>query len=106
MFVQPFEQITQAVHDDLMRNDDDAPLRIIAAQHFDETAQAQDDVAPALAARRTEIELADQTPLFGEFRKFVDDAALGEAVEDAEFFFAQTLVDADCVIVATALQVW
>ena len=66
---------------------------MLASQHLVEAAQAQDDVAPAFAARRPEIELADMSELLGQLGELGTDAGAGEAVENAELLLAQSLVD-------------
>jgi hypothetical protein len=67
---------------------------LFAPQHLDHAAQPEHDVAPALAAGRPEIELADERALRGELGKLLLDAVLREAVEDPELLLAQALVDA------------
>src|SRR5438552_2600798 len=61
--VEALEQVTKAVHDHLVGDDQHALAAVLARDGLDDAAQAQDHVAPALAARRAEIELADMPPL-------------------------------------------
>ena len=69
-----------------------AVAAVFACQHVEEAAQAQDHVAPALAAGRTEIELAHVQALLGEVRVLGADAERRQPVEDAELLLAQALV--------------
>ena len=91
--IEPLEEVAQTVDDHLMDDHQDALLAVLASQHLVETAQTQDDIAPAFAARRPEIELADMSELLGQFGELGTDAGTGEAVENAELLLAQSLVD-------------
>ena len=62
------------------------------ADRVEQTAQAQDHVAPALAAGRPMIELAEPAPEPGLLRLVPRDARLGQQIEDTEFLFPQPLV--------------
>src|SRR2546423_4700770 len=55
--VETLQQIAKTVHDHLMGDDQHALAAVLARDRLDDAAQAQDHVAPALAARRAEIEL-------------------------------------------------
>ncbi len=69
--------------------------RALARQRVGQAAQAQDHVGPALAARRTVVELAEHAAQLGLVRKALLDARAREPVERPELFLAQTLVDVD-----------
>ncbi len=90
--VEAVEQIAQAVDDHLVADDEDAIAPIFARQHVEKAAQAQDHVAPAFAAGRAKVELADVRPLLGELGIPGADAERRQPVEDAELLFAQPLV--------------
>ena len=92
LLVEALEQVAQAVDDDLVGDDQHALAPVLARQHVDHAAQAQDHVAPALAAGRPEIELADVRALLGELRVLGADAERRQPVEDAELLLAQPLV--------------
>jgi hypothetical protein len=93
--VHPLQQVAEAIDDDLVRHDQHALARILARHCVEDAAQAQDDVAPALAAGRAEIEFADVVALLMKLGIFLGDAAHGQAVEDAELLFAQAFVGMD-----------
>ena len=76
-----------------MADDEHALARIVARDGIDHAAQAQNDVAPAFAAGRAKIKLADVLALLVQVGIALRDAVDGEAVKDAEFFLAQALVD-------------
>ena len=65
---------------------------VFARQHVYDGAQAQDDIAPAFAARRTVVELAQQPPQFGLLRVLLDDACVGQPVQNAELPLPQTFI--------------
>ena len=92
LLVEPLEQVAQAVDDHLVGDDEDAVAAVLARQHVEEAAQAQDHVAPALAAGRAEVELADVQALLGELGVLGADAERRQPVEDAELLLAQPLV--------------
>ena len=58
------------------------------ADSVEQAAQPQNDVAPALAARRTVIELAQQAAELGLVRKLFLDASPGEAVQNTKLLLA------------------
>src|SRR5699024_5074376 len=91
-FIQAFEQVAQAIDRDLVGHDQYALAAVFAHDGVDHAAQAQDDIAPAFATGRAEIELADVDALLVEFRVLLADAMNGQAVEDAEFLFPQAFV--------------
>src|SRR4051812_33158183 len=66
---------------------------MVEADGIERAAQAEDDVAPALARRRTVVELTEQAAELRLIRKFLLDAAPGQAVEHAEFLLAQPFID-------------
>ena len=98
------QEVAETVHDHLVRHDQHAFAAVLAHDGVEQAAQAQDHVAPAFAARRTEIELADVAALLVQFRVFMGDADRCQAVKDAKFFFAQALVGLHGVRTAHAVQ--
>jgi cation diffusion facilitator family transporter len=94
-FVERFEDVAHAQHDDLMREDHHALAGIMKRDRVEDGAEAQDDVAPALAAWRTMIEFAKQAPKLCLFGKDVGDAGRCQPIEDAELLLAQPFVEAD-----------
>ena len=90
--VEALEQVAEAVDDDLVGDDEHALAAVLARHRVEEAAQAQDHVAPAFAAGRPEIELADVQALLGELGVLGADAERGQPVEDAELLLAQPLV--------------
>ena len=92
VLVEPLEQVAQAVDDHLVGDDQHAVAAVLARQHVEQAAQAQDHVAPALAAGRAEVELADVQALLGELGVLGADAERRQPVEDAELLLAQALV--------------
>src|SRR5688572_24506671 len=75
-----------------MGDDEHALVAILQLHRVEQAAQPQDDVAPALAAGRSIIELADVGPALGLEREASGDARLRQAVEAAELLLAQALV--------------
>ena len=65
-----------------MADDEDPLAPVLARQRVDDVAQAQDHVAPALAAGRAEVELADM-------------AALLDSDEAISEYLSQVLADGD-----------
>ena len=63
LLVHALQQVAEAVDDDLVADDEHAFASILAADGIDHAAQAQDDIAPALAAGRAEIEPSSVTSL-------------------------------------------
>ena len=59
------EKIAQAQHHDLMTHDQDAAAAMVQGDRVERTPEAQDDVTPALAARRAVIELAKELAELG-----------------------------------------
>lgn len=98
--VEAFDDVPETVDDDLMRDDEDASIRVIDLDFIEHAAQSQDDIAPRFAAGRPEVKLANRSALRGEIGKSGADAANRITVEHAEFLFAKPLVDMD----AFALQ--
>ena len=88
------EQVAEAIDRDLVRNDQHALAAEVALERIHHAAQAQDHVAPAFAARWPEVEFADVAALLVQVGEVVGDAVRGQAVEHAEFLFAQALVGA------------
>src|SRR2546423_13124816 len=75
-----------------MGDDEHALAPILARDRINHAAQAQDHVAPTLAAGRTVVELAEclaESELFGETFAY---AILRQTIKDAELFFTQPLV--------------
>ena len=87
------EKIAQAEHDDLVADDQHAAAAVVQGDRVERAAQAQDDVAPALAAGRPVVELAEEAAELGLVGMMPLDAGAGEPVEDAELLLAQALVD-------------
>lgn len=92
-FVQALEQVAETVDDHLEADDEHALAYVIPPKYLEQAAQAQDHIAPALAAWRTKIELPDQGALRVELGKARSDSGAGVAVENAKFLFAQALID-------------
>src|SRR5690348_3538971 len=76
-----------------MSYDHEAAARVVQAHGVERAPQPQDDIAPALAARRAMIELAEETTKFGLLRVQLLDARARQAIQDAELLFAQALID-------------
>jgi len=91
-FRQTFEEVAKTVHDHLVRDDQHALSAVFAGHRVEHAAQPQDDVAPALAAGRTKIELADVAALLAQRRIGAGDARHGHPVQDAELLFAEPLI--------------
>ena len=70
-----------------------APVAIMQVDGVERRTKAQDDVGPALAARRPVIEFAEHFAVGGFFGIFVADAERGQAVEHAELALAKAFVD-------------
>ena len=77
-----------------MRHNQHALAAVLARHHFQQAAQTQNHVAPALAAWRTKVKLADMAALLMQIRVLVLNAERRQAVKNAKLFFAQTLVHA------------
>src|SRR5690606_38429481 len=93
LLVHAFEQVAHAGDDHLMADDQHALAAVAAGDGVEHAAQPQDDVAPAFAAGRAEIELAHVHALLVQFRILELDAGNGEPVDDAELLFPQAFVD-------------
>ncbi len=93
MFVEFLEDVAEAQHDDLVANDQHAPVAIMQVDRVEHRAKAQDHVRPALAARRPVIEFTQQPPVRGFLRELGADAGGGQPVENPELALAQPLVD-------------
>src|SRR5215210_5922614 len=59
-FGHPLEKVAKAEHCDLMSDDQDALAPVVARDRINDAAQAQDHIAPAFAAGRAMIELAER----------------------------------------------
>src|ERR1043165_4694905 len=66
---------------------------MMEADRVERAPEAQDHVRPALAARRPEVEFAQESAMLGEGGVLLADGGGGEPVEHAEFPLAQALVD-------------
>src|SRR5436190_1055581 len=91
--VELLEDVAKAQDDDLVADDQDAAVGMMKADRVERAPEAQDDVGPALAAGRSEIEFAEARAMIGEVGMALADAARGQPVEDAELALAQALVD-------------
>src|SRR3978361_1366850 len=76
-----------------MTNDQDALAAVMQADGVEDASQPQDHVAPALSCRRPEIELAQQSAGGCVLRKTLLYPEPGQAVQNSELFFPQSLVD-------------
>src|SRR5688500_15349731 len=76
----------------LVRDDEDAPLRVALLEHLGHAADPQSHVGPALPAGWPVVELAEVLAAGRLVREPLPDAAAGEAVEDTEVALAQPLV--------------
>ena len=86
------QEIAHAQHDDRMADDQNTLATIITRNGVDHAAQPQDHIAPTLAAWRTMVELAQNTPELGLIRKLLSDTKTGQAIKDTELLLAQALV--------------
>src|SRR4051812_21060051 len=75
-----------------MRQDQHAPPTVMEADRIQRAAEPENDVAPALSAGWTVIELPEQPSKFGLIGMKCLDAGSGEAVEDPELLLAKSLV--------------
>ena len=91
--VELLEDVAEAQHDDLVADDQHAPVAIMQVDGVEHRAQAQDHVGPALAAGRAMIEFAEPAAVRGFLGKALADAERGQPVEDPELALAQALVD-------------
>jgi hypothetical protein len=85
--VHVLEQITHAQHHDLMIDYQDALATIMQADGVEHTPKPQDHVTPALACRRPEVELAEQTAGGCVLGKTLLYPEPGQTVQNSEFFF-------------------
>src|SRR5688500_3443516 len=92
-FSHVLDEIAHAEHDYGMSDEKDALSTVFARYHLDRASKAENHVAPALATRWPRVELAEQPAEFGLIGMIGFDADLGETVENAEFLFAQALVN-------------
>ena len=91
--VELLEDVAEAQHDDLVADDQHAPVAIMEVDRVEHRAQAQDHVGPALAARRPVVEFAEPPAVRGFFREALADPERGQPVEDSELALAQALID-------------
>src|SRR4051812_24246052 len=87
-FRHALKQVPEAIHHDLMRDDQNAILPVLSRNRIDNTPESQNDVTPALAPGRTMIELSQSRANLCLLRVLMPDPILREAVEHAELFFA------------------
>src|SRR5690348_1488595 len=87
------QDVAHAQNHHSMADDQNSLAAVFTRQHFGSAAQAEDDIAPALAARRPVIEFAEQSAEFSLVRIAFHDADGGEAIENSKFLFAESLVD-------------
>ena len=64
----------------------------LAGDHVNTRTKPENDVAPAFAAGRTVVELAQQAAKLGLLRVQSGYAGVSQPVQNAELFFAQPLV--------------
>ena len=69
---------------------------------IEQRTQSQDDIAPTLPARRTMVEFTEQAAKLGLLGMRGLDTEVGQAIEDTELLLAQSLVDADRLVAASA----
>lgn len=100
LFGHVLEQVAHAEDDYGMPHQKNALAAVFTRNHFRCAAKAQNHVAPALSPRRTVVEFAEEAAVFGLVGVIGIDADLGEAVENAEFLFAQPLIDDHAILVA------
>jgi hypothetical protein len=66
---------------------------VVQAGRIEHTAEPKNDIAPALAGRRPEVELAEQGARCGMLGKTLLNSETRKPVEDAELLFPEPLVD-------------
>ena len=76
-----------------MGDDEHLLAAVLPADGVEDAPHPQPHVAPALAARRPVVELADPGPGLGLVGEALRDAGVGEPVEDPELPLPQPLVD-------------
>src|SRR2546429_5178051 len=91
-FGHALKQVAKTVDDDLMTNNQHTLAAIVARDRLIHASQPQDDIAPTLAARRSVVKLAERRARFRQVWIFLLDADARQAIKDAEFPFAQSLV--------------
>ena len=92
-FREVLEYVPHAEDDDGVADDENALAALLAGDHLGRVAQAENDVAPALPSRRAVVELSEDAAELGLIGVDVLDSDGGEAVENAELFLAEALVD-------------
>jgi len=100
VFCHMLEEIAEAKHDDGVTDDEHTLPTVFARDHFHGAAKAQDDVAPALAARRPVIELAEQEAEIRLLGMELSNAEAGATIENSEPLFAEPLVNDERIAVA------
>ena len=95
LLIHVFDQVTHAIHDDLMGHHHQHPSAgVLTRDRLEQSPQAKNLVTPAFASQGSKIKLSRMNSLLVEIRILLLDAKLGQAIENAEFLFAQTLVEA------------
>ena len=92
LFVQILDDVPEAKHHDLMRDDEHALAGVMQTDRIERAAEPKDDVAPALARRRTIVELPEPCPMIRLLGIKLLDPDPRQPIERAELFFAQALI--------------
>ena len=91
--VQFLENIAHAQHHHLVANDQHPPVGIMKVYRIERRAEAQNDIRPALAARRPVVKFPEPGAMPRFFGIALANPQSGETVEHAEFSLAKALVD-------------
>ena len=86
------EDVSHAQHHDSVADDQHPLATVLARDHLGGAAQAENDVAPALPAGGTVVELSQQSAEFRLVGKLLFDANGGESIKNSKLLFAKPLI--------------
>ena len=89
----PFDDIAEHEDDDFVRDHEHVLAAVLTRDAVERAPDAQRDIAPALAAGRAMVELADPAPCFGLLGVLRGDPGFRQPIEHAELTLAQPLVE-------------
>src|SRR6202022_763491 len=87
-------------HHHRVGDDHHSLARVLARDHFRDGTQTKDDIAPALASRRSVVEFPEQPSELGLVRIVLSNSHRSQAVQNAELLFAKSLVDYERIAIS------
>src|SRR3569833_1082336 len=92
LLVEFFQKVSETQHNALVRNNQHAAAGVVQTQRVQRTAQAQNDIAPTLAAGRPMVELSHVAANLRLLRIELLDARAREPIQNPEFLLSEALV--------------